>query len=254
MDRAERIGWAIVAGLVVATAAAVFVRQAPDYLPFADRRTLLGVPNALDVLSNVGFALVGAWGLVGLRREVKFLDPRERYPWLVLFAGVALTSVGSAWFHLAPDDDQLVWDRLPMTLGFMGLFAALLGERTSVRLGAGLLAPLATLGAASVGYWHWTGNLAPYLVVQFYPLVAIPLLLWLFPARYTRGADLLLALCWYLLAKGAESYDREAFRALGFMSGHTLKHLLATVGAGWLVGMLRLRRPAPPGVAAAAGA
>jgi hypothetical protein len=229
-----------------AVAIAVFhdpIRQPEKYHQFVDRRTLLGVRNALNVLSNAGFALVGAWGLASLRRAA-FVDRAERAPWAVLFAGVLLTSAGSAWYHLDPNDDTLVWDRLPMTLGFMGLFAALVCERVSLRWGLRSLAPLVAIGAGTVGYWAWKDNLVPYLVVQFYPLAAIPLLLLLFPARYGRGEDLLFALGWYLAAKLAESYDGEVYAFLGVVSGHTLKHLLATVGAAWLARMILLREPA----------
>lgn len=247
---ARRPGRLPAVAVVLLTLGAVLVavlhapmKQDLRYHLFADARTMLGIRNALDVLSNAGFALVGIWGLLSLRR-VAFLDPRERAPWAVLFLGVALTSLGSAWYHLDPNNATLVWDRLPMTLGFMGLFAALVCERVSVRWGLRLLVPLVLVGAGTVGWWWWRDDLVPYLVVQFYPLAAIPLLLALFPARYGRAEDLLVALGWYLAAKLAESYDGEVYRFLGFVSGHTLKHLLATVGAGWLVRMLLLRQPA----------
>jgi hypothetical protein len=251
-SRARRVRPAI---FIAVTAAAIAVTvctkpfpQDPRYHLFVDDRTLLGIRNALDVLSNVGFVLAGVVGLTALRRRDAFIDGRERLPWLVLFAGVLLTSAGSAWYHLAPTNDSLVWDRLPMTLGFMGLLAALVAERVSVRWGVALLAPLVLLGAASVYYWIWTewqgrGDLRYYYLVQFYPLGAILLLLALYPARYTRGADLVVALAWYVAAKAAESHDGEIYRALGLVSGHTLKHVLATVGALWLARMLLLRRP-----------
>ena len=261
MERLARPDRVRAFAFVLATAGAVLmaalhapVPQPPEYHLFADTRRLLGIPNALNVLSSAGFALVGAWGLAALRGPAAFLDPRERNAWMVLFAGVALTSAGSAWYHLQPGNATLVWDRLPMAAGFMGLLAALIGERVSVRWGVGLLAPLVLLGAGSVGYWSWTDDLVPYLLVQLYPLVAIPLLLALHPARYTRGEDLLLGLAWYLAAKLAESYDWEVYRFLGVVSGHTLKHLLAAVGVGWLARMLALRAPAslaPTGTPAA---
>jgi len=250
--RARPAIFAGVTACAVAIAALVpRLAQDPRYHRFADTRRLLGVPNALDVLSNAGFAIVGAWGLAAVG-SATFVDRRERLPWWLLFAGVALTSAGSAWYHLHPTNASLVWDRLPMTLGFMGLFAALVGERVSVRWGVALLGPLVLLGAASVGYWTLTeargaGDLRPYLLVQLYPLAAVPLLLSLFPARYTRGAGLLVALAWYLAAKVVESLDAEIFHALGFVSGHTLKHLFATAGAASLVRMLVGREPMPAG-------
>lgn len=225
--------------------------QDPSYHSFADTRLLLGVPNAFDVLSNLAFAAVGIAALLFLRgRPDAFVDRRERLPWLVLFVGVALTGVGSAWYHLAPDDARLVWDRLPMTLGFMGLFAALLAERVSVRMGLVLLPALLAAGLTSVVYWYVTetagrGDLRPYYLVQFYPLLAIPLLLAVFPPRYTGAANLVVALAFYLAAKVAESYDAAIYGVAGFVSGHTLKHLLAAVGAWWLLRMLRRRAPVP---------
>jgi hypothetical protein len=220
-------------------------RQDRAYHSFADDRAWAGVPNAANVLSNLAFVAVGAWGIQVARRRAALVDPRERWPWVVLFAGVFLTAAGSAWYHLAPDDARLVWDRLPMSVGFMGLFAALVGERVSVDWGSRLLFPLVLLGGASVGWWAWKGDLTPYYVVQFYPLVAILLLLALFPARYTRGADLGVGLGLYVAAKVVESWDRSIYQFIGFTSGHTLKHLLAAAGAGWLAAMLARRRPAP---------
>jgi hypothetical protein len=240
---------AATAGAAVAVAAlAPRIAQDPQYHRFVDGRTLLRVPNALNVLSSAGFALVGAWGLLALRGSAVLADPRERLPWAVLFLGAALTAAGSAWYHLDPTNATLAWDRLPMTLGFMGLLAALLAERVSLEAGLRALAPLVVAGAASVAYWAFTeargaGDLRPYVLVQLYPLVAVPLLLELFPARYTRGADLVVALAWYAAAKVAESYDAEVYAALRLVSGHTLKHVFAALAVGWLVRMLLLRRP-----------
>jgi hypothetical protein len=168
----------------------------------------------------------------------------------VFFAGVLLTGFGSSYYHLAPDNDRLVWDRLPMTVAFMGLFASMIGERVGVRAGAWLLWPLVWLGVASVFNWHTgeqrdAGDLRLYGFVQFYPLVAIPLLMYLFPARYTRSGDVLVALGWYLLAKVLEVgvIDHGIYGAGQFVSGHTLKHLAAALGTFWLFRMVRYRRP-----------
>lgn len=224
------------------------IPQPQGYLDFADRRTLLGVRNAADVLSNVPFALVGAAGLLVLRRRLPWRDPRERTPWIVFFLGVVATSAGSAWFHLDPRNETLVWDRLPMAIGFMALFSALLAERVSAAAAARLLWPLALAGVGSVFWWFTSeragdGDLRPYLLVQYYPLLAIPLVLALFPRRFTLDGAWLGALGAYLLAKVAEIGDREVFAVGGIVSGHTLKHLFAAGGIGVLAWMLARRRP-----------
>jgi hypothetical protein len=232
------------------------IPQDPNYHAFADGRKILGIPNFLNVVSNVPFLLVGTLGLwLVLRHDAvgpdgPLLERAERWPLVVLFAGVLLTAFGSAYYHLAPDNDRLVWDRLPMTVAFMGFFASMIGERIDVRAGTWLLWPLVSLGCASVINWHLTeqrgaGDLRLYGFVVFYPLVMIPLLLSLFPARYTRSGDVIVALGWYLLAKLMELgiMDHAMFNMGQVVSGHTLKHLSAALGAYWLLRWVRCRRP-----------
>jgi hypothetical protein len=253
-------GWRTCLLLATAVAAAAYACSQPrlpqplDYLDFADERALLGVPNALNVLSNAAFAVVGLAGLGLLPRgRIAFRDGRERWPWLVFFAGVALTSFGSAWFHLRPSIDSLVWDRIPMAVGFMGLFTALIAERIDPAAGARLLWPAVAAGVASVVYWWLSeqggaGDLRPYFLVQFYPLTALPLLLVLFPGAYTGTSAYVVALLAYALAKLAEVADARIFALGGIVSGHTLKHLLAAAGIGALVQMLARRRALPDSV------
>jgi hypothetical protein len=257
-SRAVRPRLALLGALAVVGAAAFWllsggpIPQDRTYHDFADKREFLGVPYALNVLSNAPFLLVGILGVVfTVRRRDTFLDPDEAWPYLVFFIGVGVTAFGSGYYHLAPDNGRLVWDRLPIAMAFMALFAAVIGERVGVRLGLALLSPLMALGLASVFYWSVTqargdGDLRPYYFVQGYPLVAIPLMLVLFPPRYTRGPDLLIGVAWYAAAKVCEVYDGPIYRLLGeFVSGHTVKHLLSAVGAFWVLRMLWLRRAAP---------
>jgi hypothetical protein len=241
---------AVVAALVALAAALLpAIPQDPAYHHFADGRTLLGVPNALDVLSNVAFAVVGAAGLAAALRPGAFTDRRARAGWLVLFGAVALTSVGSALYHLAPNDDGLVWDRIPMAIGFMALVAVLAGERFGAVVGRRLLARLVLLGVASVAWWYLGalrggGNLLPYYVVQFGALAAIPALLAGRHALPGPRAPWLFALALYVLAKALEAHDGAVLAALG-VSGHTLKHLLAAAAIGVLAAELWRRGSAP---------
>ena len=138
-----------------------------------------------------------------------------------------------------------------MTLGFMSLLSAMLMERINLRAGSLALAPLLLLGIASVAYWyvsemHGAGDLRLYLMVQYYTLVLILLLLWLFPARYTRGGDVVVAMGFYVLAKILEMADRQIFNFGHIISGHTLKHLAAALGIYLIFRMLARRRPVVP--------
>lgn len=257
LGRGARVAivWATVVAIALAAWLVPPFAQPAGYHGFADQRSMLGIPNFLDVVSNLAFLVAGAMGLLFVLRgkhadgRPAFLDSSERWGWAVSFAAVALTCFGSGYYHWAPDSARLVWDRLPMAVGFMSFVAAIASERVSPRAGLRLLAPLVVLGAASVWYWRWSAvhgveNLNPYGAVQFGSALVILLLVILFPAPYTRSGDLLGAAILYGLAKVTEYFDQPIFAATGgIISGHTLKHLLAALAVFWLVRMLRLRRP-----------
>jgi hypothetical protein len=167
-----------------------------------------------------------------------------RPAWLTFFAGVAIVSAGSAYYHWIPTNDTLVWDRLPMTVGFMGLLVALLAEYVSARLGRFLLVPTLLMGFSSVFYWHWFDDLRFYVWIQFVPLLIAPVLMALFRPRYTCQWLLVVALACYTLAKLSESCDREVFVfTQNLFSGHSLKHLLAASGCFSVLVMIKTRKP-----------
>jgi hypothetical protein len=218
---------------------------------FADGRAAWGIPNFWNVLSNLPFLVAGGMGLALLwRGGGQFIDRRERLAYLVFFLGATLTCLGSAYYHLAPDNPRLVWDRLPMTLGFAGLVAAALAERVNLKTGLRSLWPLLLLGVVTVLYWHGSeragaGNVIPYAAYQAWSVVVLVLVLLAFPARrYSHGGLLVWAAVWYGLAKVVETLDPQVFSWLGnTWSGHTIKHLLAANAVFAIVRQLRLRRP-----------
>ena len=237
--------------LTVLIAAAMLVHgpihQPAHYHEFANDHALWDIPNAADVLSNIGFALVGGWGLAIFwrQRHQPYLAPA--WPGYFLFAGaLVLTAIGSGFYHWAPDNARLVWDRLPIALACAGLLA---GMRAQMRGDAWHQSMMVTLslalfGAASVGWWYYTeqitghrgaGDLRPYLLLQGLPLLLIPI----WQAHYVAPkADRLafgFAILLYVLAKVAEVNDHAVLALLGFMSGHTLKHLLATAASAVIV-------------------
>lgn len=162
--------------------------------------------------------------------------------------GLALTGIGSSYYHANPNNSTLTWDRMPLTIAFMGLFTAILAERLCWQLSGWLLGPMVVLGIVSVVYWHMTelqdaGDLRFYFVVQFFPLLALPVLLLAFPPRYTGTTDLAAMLACYVLAKILEIFDREIYAEGRLVSGHTLKHLVAGLSAYFVLFMLKRRRP-----------
>jgi hypothetical protein len=242
---------AFTVAVAVAASLAPRIPQPLSYHDFADQRALLGIPNFGDVASNLLFAASGVWGLVALLRapgRELFIDSRERWAYVFVFLGLLLTAIGSSYYHLAPDNARLVWDRLPMTLAFMGLVAAMVSERVSVPAGFYLLPPLLLVGVGSVVHWWHTeaigaGDLRFYAAVQVYAVLVLPVLL-LLPPRYTRNSDFVVIFVFYVLAKICETADRQIFSLdQRTISGHTLKHLAAGAAGLWILRMVQKRQP-----------
>lgn len=225
-----------IAGIAIAATTMVQpIAQDIRYHMFADNRTLLSIPNFWNVVSNVPFVFAGAAGLLfagsGHRDGLSSL---LRPAYIVFFAGVLMTGFGSAWYHLAPDNRTLVWDRLPMSLAFMGLFTVIIGEHISAPRARKLLLPLLVAGALSVAYWAMTealdrGDLRPYALVQFLPMVLIPLILLKYRSRFDRTAFIGWVVAIYAASKVLEHCDHAVFALSGVISGHSLKHIVAAM-------------------------
>lgn len=255
MSKRNRLILIAVASMALAIAITIVLPPIPQpqwYHDFADQRAFLGIPNFLDVASNVAFLVIAAIALAGFAQDrIAFADPAERWPYIIFFLGILFTAFTSAWYHLAPADHRLAGDRLTLSLAIMGWVAAQVQERISLHAGRAALFVLVVAGPASVIYWiagegTGTGDLRAYAFLHFFPLLLIPLLLKLFPPRYSRGHDVLYVLGLYALALLAEWLDRAIFLLTGFISGHTLKHLIAAFAAYRVLVMLKKRRPLIP--------
>lgn len=231
------------------------VAQIDGYHDFADQRSLFGIPHAANVLSNLGFALVGAWGAYHARR-LRSLPPLRRGSsgYLLFLYALGLTALGSGWYHLAPDNARLFWDRVPIALASAGLVAAVHAQCSLREPPRDWTWALACAGVASVVWWAWTdrhgvGDLGPYLLVNLLPLLLIPLWLAIRGAPRADRHAFLLAIALYAAAKVAELQDREIYSLTGFVSGHTLKHLLATAAGAVIAARLVQRVRQAEGVA-----
>ena len=225
--------------------------QPQSYHAFADDRTLFGIPNFWNVATNAVFLVPGIAGLWMLGSgDHAGVVPGLFPAYHVLFIGVLLTAFGSGWFHLAPGNDTLFWDRLPMTIAFMSLFAIIVGEHIAERLGRRLLWPLLAIGAASVFYWDYSesldaGDLRFYGLVQFLPILLIPAILLMYRSVFDQTWFIWLVFLLYALAKVFEQLDAALYGLGEVISGHSIKHLCAALGPIVLIYGGRKRRVRP---------
>lgn len=217
------------------------IKQDPAYHLFVDHRHLLGVDNFWNVMSNLPFITVGLSGLAltyFAKRCVigKVAEAGATYLFTVFFVGLLLTGLGSAYYHYNPTNLTLVWDRLPMTISFMAFFCMVIGYHADMRLAKLLLAPLLVAGIGSVGYWIYTeiggdGDLRPYVLVQFLPLVLVPVLISRSAGEFLKSKTIWAVIGYYALAKLCEHWDAEIYESFLYISGHSVKHLVAAMGA-----------------------
>lgn len=230
---------AILVGLTTISVGATFyfvdpIAQDLNYHQFADQRKFLGIPNFLNVASNLAFIIVGIYGLLRIRNLARdFAGQSTGVTYYLFYIGLVLTGFGSGYYHLNPNNETLVLDRLPMAIAFMALFAFFICEHISHRVGAKLLWPLLAVGVFSVIYWIYTenqgaGDLRLYALIQFLPVLLIPLIIILFPAKIYRIKYLWYLIGLYALAKVTEHFDKVIMDALS-VSGHSFKHVLAAL-------------------------
>ncbi|KAL5227274.1 hypothetical protein ABZP36_015539 [Zizania latifolia] len=252
MDRSRKkwVAWAVaVAIFVVLMLVTPAIPQNEDYHNFADQRRLfLGIPNTLNVISNIPFFFVGVVGLIlcHYKNYFRLNSQGELWSWTLFFVGVTAVAFGSSYYHLNPNDATLVWDRLPMTIAFTSIMAIFIIERVDDRTGTKSLAPLVVAGALSILYWRFYDDLRLYAVIQFVPCIAIPVMAIVIPPMYTHSSYWLWAAGFYLLAKVEEAADKPIYKwTHQIVSGHTLKHLFAAMVPVFLALMLAKRTIEP---------
>jgi hypothetical protein len=245
LNRSEILLLAAIALLLAIGVFAPTVGQPAGFHAYAEQRALWGIPHALDVLSNLPFAIAGAIGLVTLRRVPPAALPAvQRHGARLFFVGLLVTAAGSSWYHLAPHDPGLAIDRLAMSVAFAGLLGLAAACGISERAGRVLMPAVLLCAIAAVLQWYVTGNVLPWVLVQGGGMLLVVCVAVFCaaakPGLEVRWAWVLLA---YLVAKLLEIGDQQVFHASGeLLSGHTLKHVVAALAAWPVIAALSARR------------
>ena len=218
--------------------------QPLSYHDFADKRSLFYISNFSDVMSNLAFIIVGYLGIKTIYQPTPsqcVLTPEAKWAYLMGFIATLLTGLGSASYHLHPDNYTLFWDRIPIGILLMSFFAAIFIERVNRMIGFYLLLPLILLAILCTLQWELSelwgqGDMRLYIWSQGYPLLMILFILFFFPSPYVRNHYLTICFILFGLAKIAEGFDKIIYHfTSGTISGHTLKHLLAAIAVYSLV-------------------
>ncbi len=239
--------------LVISLLATVTVMALPEisqdlqYHDFSDQLRMFYVPNFLNVISNLPFVIIGVIGIVTLvGKQHSGVIASISYVYVSFFVGILFVGFGSAYYHLDPSNESLLWDRLPMAIAFMSFFTIVIAEYLTVKLAKWLFVPLLCAGLLSVLYWYWgevvgQGDLRFYVLVQFLPVILIPMILLLFTSRFSNSNYIWLILGCYVLAKMLEQSDLLVHETLFVISGHSLKHLVSSAAPLLLYMMIQSR-------------
>lgn len=218
------------------------ISQDPGYHHFADQRMFWGTSNFYNVVSNLPFVILGLMGLYFFFKQQALSF--NSLAVLTLFVGVAGIGFGSAYYHANPTNATLVWDRIPMTITFMSFFSIIIARYISNRWGRWMLLPLLFIGVGSVIMWYTgelqgNGDLRLYALVQFYPMIIIPLIIFIYPSPRATRVQILTVIVVYAIAKFFERNDADVFAVGEIISGHSIKHLFAALSVFLILHMTK---------------
>ncbi|XP_020699687.1 uncharacterized protein LOC110111958 [Dendrobium catenatum] len=191
LQRENRLHLCCVAALIalIILVATPRIPHSPNQHMFADMRNFLGVPNTLNVLTTYPYLFFGVPGLVFCLSGSCFgiSLKGEIWGWVLFYSGIAAAAFGSAYYHLKPDDDRIIWDRLPMMISTVSLLSNLVIERLDERVGISCLISLLMLVFISATFERTFDDLRLCMIFHFIPCIAIPILVFLFPPKYTHS-------------------------------------------------------------------
>ena len=182
-----------------------------EYHNFADQRSFLGIPNTMNVISNIAI-LIPAIYLLQIRKNKSTISN-------LLILHLVLLSVASSYYHWNPSDETIFWDILMIAVTIM-LVTIIISDTEY-----GII--LYGLGIMSILYWRYTGDLRLYILI----LIGVPLYI---VFKYHKNSELRNYLIVFVIAnillRLTEHNDHLVYQITGNqISGHTLKHVFAGI-------------------------
>jgi hypothetical protein len=212
------------------------IPQSQSYHKFCDTSSIFGIANIYNVVSNIGFLLVGIYGLFKFHKLHS-----NKLIFFIICIGFIATAFGSAYYHHNPNNFTLVFDRLPMTIVFASFFAFVYSLFLNKKYVHKILFFTITLGVFSVLHWYYTetkniGDLRLYALVQYLPMLLIVVIVSL---HYKKQKHLIPSILniglWYFIAKIFENFDNVFHNIFIVVGGHPLKHIAASAAAYFIV-------------------
>jgi hypothetical protein len=213
------------------------ISQPLSYHDFADKRLLLGIPYALNVLSSLTFLLAGLYGVMQTYNAFKnsLLDKLTYMFYMLFFIFIMLVTLGSIYYHLDPNNTTLFWDRLLVSIAETSLGGGLILERSgNYKAGLAISLSLIIFGIFSVIYWGYSeqlgsGDLRLYGITQVLPALIALAVIMKYPQK-KLDKYLIYGIFLLIIARITEVNDHLFFNiSYNLLSGHTLKHLLSAV-------------------------
>lgn len=203
----------------------------------ADERSLLDMPGATNVWVNLVMFAAGAWGWCATRASR--WPAQLRTPWQLFHLCAMLSALASGLYHSGTGDALFVLTHVFTAAGFMMLTLGMLAERVHSRFGSLMACVLVLSGIAMTGLVMLFGpsgqnglDMRPLLLQEVIPVLVIPAGILSLPGRFTQAFDWVVVLTLYALAKLLESSDALVPEMSGWISGHTLMHLMLATAVG----------------------
>jgi hypothetical protein len=208
---------------------------------YTDQRSLCGLNNAFNVLSNLVLIAAGCYWLNWIFRTKNIsLKCRkglyETRLYATFFAAVILAGIQSAWYHLFQSQLGLLGTYLLSNIVMLSLLSAIIAERVNLRIGLHSCIPFIFISMLISFYWYiyQTDNQLShlwYFLTYLIPSLSIMTIIVARP-KYGGIKHITFAFCNTFIALGVSCLDEAIYTLTRHMiSGQSLHNIYLGIAA-----------------------